>query len=440
MSLVGGVANLFVRPRAITGISKTTYNGPNAFKKGASKGTQEMEAYGSVATLFAVVSKIANSTGSVKWRLFAKQRDGRRVNGPAEDTRQEKISHVALDIWNSPNPLYMSCSRFMESAQQHVDLCGEARVVIARNPASTMPLELWPIRPDKITPVPGDEGGLLGYIYDGPNGEKIPLMPEDVIDVIMPNPMDPYRGLGPVQALLTDLEATHMAAKWNRNFFANDATPGGVIEMEDHLSDSDWETFVSRWRDGHQGVANAHRVATLEKAKWVNASFNMRDMQFTELREYSDKAIMAAFGLSPHMLGIEETVNRATAEAAEDSFARWVLKPRLDRWKDALNTQFLPLFGTSGEGLEFDFDDPSLEDSEANDMRLESKARAAKLLVEAGGKFESVLENIGLPKIEFDQAKVDAEKEAQKAKAAALTQGKEPAPNGQAPKKEEAAA
>jgi len=140
------------------------------------------------------------------------------------------------------------------------------------------------------------------------------------------------------------------------------------------------------------------------------------------------------------MLGMSDDINRANAEAAEDVYARWVLKPHLDRIRSALNEQFLPLFGSSGEGMEFDFDDPSLEDSEATNSTLTAKTNAAKTLVDAGGKFEAVLEALGLPKIEFDQAKVDAEAEANKAKAAALGASKEPGQNGQKPVKEEAAA
>ena len=60
--------------------------------------------------------------------------------------------------------------------------------------------------------------------------------------------------------------------------------------------------------------------------------------------------ILEAFGMSPHMIGREEDINRANAEAAEDVFARWVLMPRLDRIKDALNHQLLPLFASSGAG------------------------------------------------------------------------------------------
>ena len=36
-------------------------------------------------------------------------------------------------------------------------------------------------------------------------------------------------------------------------------------------------------------------------------------------------------------------------------FARWILKPRLVRIRDALNNFLLPMYGKSAEGLEFDF-------------------------------------------------------------------------------------
>jgi HK97 family phage portal protein len=264
-----------------------------------------------------------------------------------------------------------------------------------------MPLELWPVRPDKIAPVPDTDDFLKGYTYTGPNGEKIPLGLDEVISIYMPNPLDPYTGLGPVQALLTDLDSVKYAAVFNKKFFENDASPGGVVEVDTRLSDSEWEEFQQRWRAGHQGVSNAHRVAMLENgAKWKDVQFTMRDMQFSELRNISREIIREAFRIHPHMLGLTEDINRANAEAAEDVFARWVLKPRLDRIKDALNEQFLPLFGSSGEGLEFDFDDPSLEDSEATNATLTAKATAAKTLVDAGGDFVSVLEALGLPAIE----------------------------------------
>jgi HK97 family phage portal protein len=295
-----------------------------------------------------------------------------------------------------------------------------------------MPLELWIVRPDKMEVVPSAEDFIAGYVYKGPNDEKIPLEVDQVIHIKMPNPMDPYRGLGPVQALMTDLQAVAAAAQYNRNFFTNDASPGGVIEMDVRLSDAEWNEFVERWRSQHQGVNNAHRVATLEQgAKWKDVGFSMRDMQFSELRSVSREVIREAFAMHGHMLGLTEDINRANAEAAEDVFARWTLVPRLDRIKDALNHQLLPLFGSSGQGVEFDFDDPSLENSEATAAMMLSQAQSAKTIVEAGGEFTSVLEAVGLPEIEFDQAKVDREEKAKADQAKALSQSG--GPNGQKP-------
>jgi HK97 family phage portal protein len=295
---------------------------------------------------------------------------------------------------------------------------------------STMPLELWPIRPDRIEPVPSKDEFLLGYIYTSPDGEKIPLGRDELLSILLPNPMDPYRGLGPVQALLVDLDSEHAAAQFNRNFYHNDATPGGIIEIDTRLSDPEWREFNERWRMSHQGVSNAHRVAMLENgAKWKDRQYTMRDMQFSELRDLSSTKIREAFGMHGHLLGLTDDINRANAEAAEDVFARWRLRPDLNRIKNMLNEQLLPLFGSSTQGLEFDFDDPSLEDSEATNNALTAKTQAVKSIVDAGGDFESACEAFGLPLIKVDELKQQAAKKALEAPAVVPGQP----PNGQSP-------
>src|SRR3546814_4133346 len=71
---------------------------------------------------------------------------------------------------------------------------------------------------------------------------------------------------------------------YNRNFFINGAGPGGIIEFPEELDDDEWRRFKRRWDSSHQGVANAHKVATLEGgAKWVERNYTYKDMQFAEL-------------------------------------------------------------------------------------------------------------------------------------------------------------
>ncbi|MFD7554122.1 phage portal protein [Streptomyces sp. NPDC059835] len=354
--------------------------------------TAQMAAMGSVGTLFSIVNRTSNATSQVEWRLWRKAASGR------DEDRVEVTSHAALDLWRKPNP-FMPRQEFVEVTQQHVDLTGEGWWVVGRHAASPIPLELWPVRPDRITPVPDPDTYLAGYMYQGPDGQQIALDLDQVIQLRMPNPLDPYRGMGPVQSILTDLDATRYSAEWNRNFFLNSAEPGGIIEVPNPLSDPDFDQLRSRWNEQHRGVANAHRVAILEHGKWVDRKFTQRDMQFAELRSVSRDVIREAFGIPAFALGEVADVNRATAEASSTWFAEMLTVPRLERIKAALNHDLLPLFGATTKGLEFDYENPVSEDRDLEARELTAKATAARTLVDAGFSPEAVLAAVGLPEI-----------------------------------------
>lgn len=342
----------------------------------------QQRAYGSVGTLFAIVHRLSESTSQVGWRLYRKTIDGRR-RYEGEETRTEVTRHAALDLWSQPNP-WQTRQEFVEATQQHLDLTGEGWWIIGRDPRVDLPLELWCVRPDRMAPVPHPTRFISGYVYTGPGGEQVPLQLNEVIQIKMPNPLDPYRGLGPVQAILTDLDAVKYSAEWNRNFFLNSAEPGGIIEFPERMQDEEFNEFAARWREQHQGVAAAHRVAILEKGTWKDRAISQRDMQFVELRKVAREVIREAFGIHGHMLGLSEDVNKANAEAGAASFGKWLVRPRLARIKGAVNTRLLPMFGQTTVGLELDHEDPEPPDRESDDRERTSKATAFKTLVDAG--------------------------------------------------------
>jgi hypothetical protein len=190
---------------------------------------------------------------------------------------------------------------------------------------------------------------------------------------------------------------------WNRNFFHNDASPGGIIEVDKRLDEGEFDEMTRRWREQHQGVRNAHRVAVIEQGKWVDRSFSMRDMQFSELRNVSRELIREAFGYPKPMLGSVDDINRANAEAGELVFARWVLKQRLERIKGALNHDYLPLFGVTD--LEFDYEDPTPQDRAADLAERQAAIDMAISLIEAGFDAAEVLKFLGLPDLDFTRPK-----------------------------------
>lgn len=352
--------------------------------------TSYLSQYSAVGTLFAIVNSTSNYTSQVDWKLWRKSRSGMK------EDRVEVTSHAALDLWNKPNRFYTR-QEFVEAFQQHIDLTGEGWWVVGRNPVADIPLELWVVRPDHMTPVPSPTEFLSGYFYSGPDGEQVPLGLDEVIQLRMPNPLDLYRGMGPVQSILVDLDSARYSAEWNRNFFINGAEPGGIIQVDKSLSDDEFNELRNRWNETHKGVANAHRVALLEHGEWKSLNFSQRDMQFVELRNASREVIREAFAVTKFDVGEIDDVNRATAEASEVRWSKRLIVPRLERIKGALNNDLLPMFGTSGQGLEFDYEDPTPPDHDSINSARDSKTSAYKTLVDAGVDPDDAARVVGLP-------------------------------------------
>lgn len=361
----------------------------------------QMRAMSAVGTLFAIVDRTSNATALVDWKLWRKAASGR------DEDRVEVTSHAALDLWNRPNA-FMPRQEFVESSTQHYDLTGESWWVIARHAASTLPLELWPVRPDRMTPVPSPETFLAGYIYTSPDGEQVPLGLDQVIQLRRPNPLDPYRGLSPVLSILPDLDTSRYAAEWSRAFFMNSAQPGGILQFDQRLSDQQFDELRDRWAEQHKGVANAHRVAILEQGKWVDRTVSQRDMQFVELRGATADRVREAYGISKTAIGDFEDINRASALAAKAWFAEQQTIPRLERIKAALNFELLPMYGRAADNLEFDYCDPVPPDPDTESAQLTARSNAAAVLVQAGFEPKGTLSAVGLPDIPFAGAPAPA--------------------------------
>lgn len=354
-------------------------------------GDRAYTAFGSVGTLFAIVSQIGNAFASTEWHLY------KRTSVRDKSRRTEVLNHGFMALWDMPNPFYTG-RYFRECVQQHLDLVGEGVIVLYS--VGGIIFEMWPVRPDRIEPVKHPTKFLTGYIYRGPNGEEIPLGLDEVIHIKYPNPADPYRGMGPVQTVLNDIDAARYSAEWNRNFFINGAQPGGIIKFPYRMTDKEFDEFVERWNAQHQGVARAHRVAILENAEWQDTQFSMQDMQFTELRNLPRELIREAFAFPKPMLGTVDDVNRANALAGKEIMAEGQTIPRLNRWKDIIDTFLLPRFA-NGKTLELIPDDPTPVNQEAQDRERLSQSVSARNLVLSGYHPADVADAMGLPQMRY---------------------------------------
>jgi HK97 family phage portal protein len=406
--LLSKVGKVLVRQRPTDPMASTDYSGPrNSIPVGEQPanslflgkdgglpvGDYAYQAHSSVGTLFAIVNQLATAFSSVEWHLY------RRTSIRDKKRRTEVLNHGFMYVWDMPNP-FMTGMYFREACQQHLDLTGETIILLVD--VGGLIIEMWPIRPDRIYPVKHPTKFLTGWIYCGPDGEEVPLRLDQVLQIKYPNPADPYRGLSPIAAIRSDIDAANYAAQWNKNFFINGAQPGGVIHIDYRMTDKEFEAFQARWRSQHQGVANAHRVALLERATWQDTKFSMEDMQFVELRNLPRELIREAYAFPKPMLGTVDDVNRANSDAAKEIMAEGHTKPRLSRWKNIVDAFLLPRFA-NGKTLELEPDDPTPINHEAADRERNSMATAAATLVGAGDKWhpDDVLAATGLPEMRW---------------------------------------
>jgi len=107
--------------------------------------------------------------------------------------------------------------------------------------------------------------------------------------------------------------------------------------------------------------------------------------------------ILGAYGMPLHILGITETSNRSTAESAEYVYARWVIRPRLQRLKHKLNQLLVPAFG---DDLGLDYEDPTPEN------RDQARADAGDGLSRGYMTLDEARELMGLDALEGTRGKV----------------------------------
>lgn len=346
----------------------------------------QMDTMGASATVFSIVNRTSTATAKPCWHMHKNTRFDNTVCGydGCDATGVRYVDqHPALAVLNRPNEFYTRQELF-ESGQQHVDLTGEAWIVIDR--LGDTPYELWPVRPDRMTVVTDRNKFLVGYIYRDPDGADVPLRREDVMQIRMPNPKDPYRGLGPVQTIVAQVSGEEMTAEYNLNFYRNGAQPGGVVKVSANMDDDAFDQMVERWEENHGGVRNAGRTAFLEEGDYTQVKpITAADMQFVEGANLRRDTILLAFGMSKFAVGVVDDVNRATAEASNAWFAEMQTVPRLDRWAGMLNNDFLPQFGPGlSEGYELVYTSPVPADREEDRKDRNASVADYVALVDAG--------------------------------------------------------
>lgn len=320
-----------------------------------SRNTAEwMQSFGTNPRL-AVVDKISGDLSYATGKLY-------RIGQNGEKT--EILSHPFLDFFKRPNPLYeFTASALWRLQSNYLLLKGEGYFIIERYD-NGYPAELWPVPTQWVQMTPYQ--GFPFYTIRTTEGGLMDVSVDDMFVMKDLNPLDPYkRGLGQAEPIADEIEIDEYAAKFQKKFFFNDATPNLIVSMPGS-SDEQQNRFLAKWRERFQGANKSHGVATIggppdQAATVTKLSDNMKDLDMINGRTFIRDTVMEHFGMPREIMGITQNSNRATADAAQYIYAANVLTPRLMGRQDAINLQLLSCYG---DDLLWEFDDIIPKDKE----------------------------------------------------------------------------
>jgi len=299
---------------------------------------------------YTCISAIADQIASIDLKLYRLKPDG---------SADEVVDSPILDVLYKVNDFTTRFDHFWIT-QAFLEAVGEAYWYLDIN--NGIVDNIYFLQPDKVEPIIDKTRIIAGYNYSV-NGSKIALPLERVVFFKLPNPANPFRGFGTMEAAAKTIDLDNYSETWNRNFFKNSARPHSILKVKNqNLSKEQMEKLKSSIALSYQGLEKAHGTMILfgdmEVTPFGTAP---KDMDYVRQQEFARDKILGIFRVPKEVVAQTSTSSFAAAKTAQYAFAKWTIQPKMERLIQQMNEFFIPMFADS-EGLYLDYTNPIPED------------------------------------------------------------------------------
>ena len=285
-----------------------------------------------MTAVYACVRILSEAIAGLPLHLYRYMEDGSK-----EKALDHPLYHLMHD---EPNP-EMTSFVFRETLMTHLLLWGNAYAQIIRNGKGEV-MGLYPLMPNRMQADRGDDGRLY-YTYSRvredanakDSSSTVILSPEDVLHIPGLG-FDGLVGYSPIAMAKNAIGMAIACEEYGAKFFANGASPSGVLEHPGILKDP--ERVRNSWNSVYGGSSNSHKVAVLEEGmKYAPISISPNEAQFLETRKFQINEIARIFRVPPHMVGDLEKSSFSNIEQQSLEFVKYTLDPWVIRWEQSLS-------------------------------------------------------------------------------------------------------
>jgi len=290
-----------------------------------------------LAAVYACVRVLSESLASLPLILYARQARGKTpaTGHPLfpllRDLPNPEITSVELRMW----------------LQGHLAGWGNAYAQIVRSRSGQV-LEIWPMRPDRVTVYRQDDGWLWYYyapdpMFDKPDERNAENWYRfDEIIHLRGLGFDGVMGYNPIRLMAQAMQLVKGAEAFSTKFYDNGARPGVVLKHPAKLSQPAYDRLRNSWEARHQGIENAHKVAILEEGMGIEQiGIPPQDAQFIETMKFGRSQIASIFRVPPHMIGDLDRASFSNIEQQGIEFVQYTLGAWLRIWEQAITRDLL---------------------------------------------------------------------------------------------------
>jgi len=292
--------------------------------------------------VYACVSAIAQPISQLPAVLFKK-----------DDPETLIYEHAVLDLLHRPNPM-MTGNEFWEALLLNLLLPttttpgGQCFILPADetgNPVDLVkgdiPVELYPFNDNFVKPRTVDHK-FTGWAYKHPSGREIFYYPDQIIRIRLFNPYNWLLGLSPLSSLYASVVNDAKASELSDKFLDNNAMLGTILTTDEKLTRDQVDMLKGLFREQYEGWSKAGKTALLHSGmKLQQVTRALSDLQLVEQRNMNREDIMAVYGVGKTILGLTDTVNRATAAVEKELFWEDTLVPLILKIWNGLNPQWV---------------------------------------------------------------------------------------------------
>jgi HK97 family phage portal protein len=319
--------------------------------------TYVTEGYRGNELVFACIEKTANT--AAQCRLEVRKRGN---DDPIED-------HDLRKLLERPNP-YMSEFDFFAYTLINYKLAGGAYWYKMRSKAGLV-VELWPLRPDLIAPVPGKKELIEAWEYSPEGAAPFRMPADDVLAFRKVDPLNIFKTVSPMEVLGksgdVDSEITNYLAK----FFQKGANPAFVLKSKLKLSPQAITDILNAVAKRYGGTDNWHKPMVLDSdAEVQRTGLTFTEMEFSDLDARNESRICMVLDVPPIIVGTRFGLERSTDTNFKNSQKAWWDNSLIPLYKwisDVIDMQLAPDFGDDVDTA-WNFNDvPALKES-VNDL------------------------------------------------------------------------